>query len=148
MFTIKNRFVKLGVATDKFTKTLDENIKIQIRQAAREWLRAIILKVPVWTGTSVGSLKPLGAYLRVSIPIDPKVVRKGYGPSVGAGLQEFSFERHGNTWSFNFTEEVPHYLVNEYFNANLTGFHLKTPGPYRSFAAGEAAFDKYFFFYL
>jgi hypothetical protein len=39
--------------------------------------------------------------------------------------------------------------VNEYFNANATGkFHLITPGPYRSFAAGEAAFEAYVNQYL
>ena len=149
MFKIKARFSKLGIDTGRFTETLDTNMKEQIRQAAREWLRAVILKVPIWTGTSIGSLQPLGAYLRVAVPNNYKVVRPGMGPSAGRAQQEFKFKREGNVWSFEFTEEVPHYLVNEYFNVNATGkFHLTTPGPYRSFAAGEAAFTAYINAYL
>ena len=149
MFNIKMRASKLGIDTGKYTKTLDTNMKEQVRQAARAWLKAVILKVPIWTGTSMGSLQPLGAYLHVPVPKDYKVVRSGYGASVGRANQEFSFERTGNVWSFSFTEEVAHYLVNEYFNANSSGkFHLITPGPYRSFAAGEAAFEGYINQYL
>jgi hypothetical protein len=148
-FTIKMRYSKLGIDTGKFTATLDTDMKVQIKQAARAWLKAVILKVPIWTGTSRASLQPLGAYLKVAVPISPLVTRKGYGLSEGRAKQEFSFSRDGNVWSFEFTEEVAHYLVNEYFNANEGGkFHLKTPGPYRSFAAGEAAFNEYINTYL
>jgi len=148
-FTIKMRYSKLGIDTGRFTQTLDTNMKEQIRQAAREWLRAVILLVPVWTGTSKASLQPLGAYLKVAVPVSPVVNRKGFGLSQGRANQEFSFSREGNIWSFEFKEEVAHYLVNEYFNVNASGkFHLKTPGPYRSFAAGEKAFTKYIDTYL
>lgn len=148
MFTIKARFSKLGIDTGRYTKTLDTNMQEQIRQGAREWLRAVILKVPIWTGTSMGSLRPLGAYLRVAVPSNYEVVRKGYGPSVGKALQEFKFDKKDHIYTFSFTEEVPHYLVNEYFNANEQGFHLRNPGPYRSFAAGEKAFINYINTYL
>jgi hypothetical protein len=149
MLRIKARFAKLSLATNKYTATLDRNIQVQLRQGARAWLKAVILKVPIWTGTSMGSLQPLGAYLRVAVPNNYKVVRSGYGPSVGKASQEFKFERNGNVWSFSFTEEVPHYLVNEYYNVNASGhFHLITPGPYHSFAAGENAFIGYINKYL
>jgi hypothetical protein len=148
MFKIKARIAKLGIDTDKYNKTLDAAMQAQIRQAAREWLRAVILKVPIWTGTSMGSLQPLGAYLKVAVPNNYKVVRPGYGPSVGKSLQEFKFDHKDHIWSFSFTEEVPHYLVNEYFNVNAAGLHLITPGPYHSFAAGERAFEAYIDAYL
>lgn len=144
MIKINSLFQKLYVDTARFTETLDENIKTQIRQAAREWLKAVILKVPVWTGTSKASLQPLGAYLKVKVDINPVAVRKGYGLSEGRANQEFKFGREGNRWYFSFTEEVAHYLVNEYYNANvLQGLKLKTPGPYESFKAGERAFQQY-----
>lgn len=149
MFKIKARFSRLSISTSKYTATLDRNIQTQLRQAARAWLRAVILKVPIWTGTSMGSLQPLGAYLRVAVPNNPKVTRSGYGPGIGKSKQEFKFERNGNIWSFSFTESVPHYLINEYFNANASGhFHLITPGPYHSFTAGENAFIGYINKYL
>ncbi len=133
----------------RYTKTLDQAIQVQVRQAAREWLRAVILKVPVWTGTSVGSLQPLGNFLRVKVPNNPVAVRPGYGPSVGRANQEFKFERNGTTWSFSFTEGVAHYIVNEFYNVNDTGhFNLKNPGPYLSFKAGEIAFQSYIQKYL
>jgi len=148
MFQIKGQFVQLGIEIERYSKSLDAAISAQIRQAAREWLKAVILKVPIWTGTSMGSLQPLGAYLKVKVPDHYVAVRKGYGPSVGRANQEFSFSRKGYVWTFSFTEEVAHYLVNEYFNANLLGYKLITPGPYGSFYAGEVAFENYINEYL
>ena len=142
MFEINGTFQALKVETLKYNKSLDKAMQTQIRQAARAWLRAVILKVPVWTGTSRGTLKPLGAFLKVAVPINPVVTRPDMGPSVGAGQSEFSFLRKDNTWIFEFDLELVHYVINEYYDVS-NYIHLRTPGPYDSLQAGQAAFQAY-----
>lgn len=144
MFEIKGSFVQLSLDVQRYTRTLDEAMQVQLRQAAREWLRAVILRVPVWAGTSRGSLRPLGSYLRVAVPISPRVGPTATrGPSVGAGQSDFEFSspRKG-VYQFTFDEQVLHYRLNEFFD--MSGFlPLLTPTPWASFKAGETAFTRY-----
>lgn len=142
MFRVKGFFTTLTLNPQRYTKTLDGIMDVQLRQAARLWLRAVILKVPVWTGTSMGSLKPLGAFLRVAIPISPVAKRSGMGPEVGASKSTFTFGKQGTKYIFEFNEGVLHYTINEFFNVSPP-IHLKTPGPYDSFKAGNEAFQAY-----
>lgn len=132
----------------KFTKTLFDDIDTQIRQAARAWLRAILLSdlPPVWTGTARGSLKPLGQFLRVSVPINPVATRSGMGPGVGASQSSFSFER-GEISKFIWETEVLHYKINE-FNDVSHIIHLKHPVPWHSMEIGKRAFKDYIDTYL
>lgn len=133
-------FPKLDVK--KYTQALETQVETQMRQAAREWLRAVIPKVPIWTGTSQGTLQPLGRFLRFAIPITPVVNRPGKGPEVGANQSGFKFERRGHRFVFKFDTSVEYFIRNNFYNLNPP-FHLKTPGPYGAFEAGEAAFKRY-----
>jgi len=142
MIKLEGFSTALFIDINRFTKTLDAAMDVQLRQAARAWLRAVILKVPVWTGMSRGSLKPLGSFLRVKVPISPKAVRKGMGPGVGATQSAFKFGKEGNKYIFEFDEQVMQYTINEFFNVRPP-INLITPGPYGSFNAGADAFEKY-----
>ena len=129
----------------QYTKALFDALDIQVRQAARAWLRAIILsgRVPVWTGTARGSLLPLGQYLRVAVPISPiMAVRKGMGPSVGASLGQFQFVR-GYYSEFHFTSNVKHYAINELHDPRPLIHLIHEPIPWQSFDLGKKAFRQY-----
>lgn len=134
-------FPKLDVT--KYTEALEEAIETQIRQAAREWLRAVIPKVPVWTGTARGSLQPLGRFLRVAIPISPVARRKGMGPEVGASKGTFKFQRRGRRFVFTASSTVDHFIQNNFYQAPTPPFHLKEPTPWKAFEAGDEAFIRY-----
>jgi hypothetical protein len=142
MIQLKGFLAHLTLDPQRYTKTLDKYMEVQMRQAAREWLRAVIQKVPVWTGMSRGSLKPLGAFLRVAIPISPVEFRKGMGPEAGARRSTFFFGRKNTKYKFYFNENVLHYTMNEFFNVNPP-IHLIHPGQWHSFEAGEDAFEAY-----
>ena len=129
--------------TNKFTAALEKQIAVQMRQAAREWLRAVIPKVPVWAGTSRGSLQPLGRFLRVAVPISPVAERKGQGPEVGASQGAFNFSRTGHRFVFSATTHVPHFVQNNFYNAPNPPFHLRNQTPWLAFQAGDEAFKKY-----
>ena len=158
MIKVQGFYSRYTVDVTGFTKTTDGIMEIQMRQAAREWLRAVIVKVPVWTGMSRGSLKPLGAFLRVKVPISPVASRKGMGIAAGEKKSSFEFTKENGRYIFRFEENVAHYTVNEYYNANVsspevanpdkgkiggTGLNLKNPGPYGSFKAGGKAWQRY-----
>jgi len=142
MIQARGFFATLSIDIGRYTKTLDQTMDVQMRQAARAWLRAVILKVPVWTGMSRGSFKPLGAFLRVAIPISPVATRSGMGPDAGASLSSFSFGKEGTKYIFEFEDNVPHYAINEFYNVRPP-INLITPGPYGSFKAGQDAWDQY-----
>lgn len=144
MFEGRSTFVKQQLNVNRYTKSLDKAMEVQLRQAARAWLRAIIKNgvIPVWTGTSKGVFLPLGRYLRVAIPIKPVKQRKGYGPEVGASKSTFEFGKEGNKYFFEFLHDLGYLTNNEEKNMRPP-INLINPGPYRAFVKGQEAFDKY-----
>lgn len=123
-----------------FRKSVDAAMQTQLRMAAREWLRAVIPHVPVYTGMSRGTLQPLGRFLNVAIPIRPVAVRKGYSIETGAAASSFSFTKEGGSFYFTWTNEVLQYQINEFHRVPLP---LRHPTPWRSLTAGQRAFDAY-----
>lgn len=142
MFKFTGNLVQLNFNMVKFKKTLDETLKTQIRQAAREWLRAVIPKVPVWTGTARGTLSPLARILRVQNNISPVAFRRGWGPSVGEQFGTFSFEESGGTYSFDYEINLRYFQDNEFQKAPPK-YKLRNPTPWHAFKAGDAAFKAY-----
>lgn len=143
MMTFIGEFALLELDEKAFKKNLDYTIKTQIKQAARAWLRAVIPRVPVFTGTARGSLQPLGRFLRVAVPISPVANRENRGPSVGRENSSFVFHRDGPyLHTFEWNTEVVHFIINEY--NNMSGIlPLKNPTPWHAIKAGETAFNKY-----
>lgn len=123
-----------------FRKTVDAALQTQLRMAAREWLRAVIPRVPVYTGMSRGTLQPLGQFLRVAVPISPVASRPGYSIEGGAAASSFSFTKEGAYYYFTWNNEVLQYQINEFHRVPLP---LRHPTPWRSLDAGRRAFDAY-----
>lgn len=133
-------FTNLQFDAASYKKALHDTLEKEIRMAARAWLRAVIPRVPVYTGTARGSLQPLGRFLRVAVPISPVAKRKNMGPSVGSREQDFKFTSENGKYLFIFSSEVAHYKINEFYSVPLK---LRNPTPWLSFEAGRQAFDQY-----
>jgi hypothetical protein len=149
MLKTKIKLVYLKFDNAKFNKTLIENLETLSRQAARAWLRAVLLHVPTYTGEARGSLRPLGAFLRVAIPISPSSSRQaqyamshGHTADAGEGQGKFEFTIVGAKVSFSFSSDVMHYLINEFYDVS-DQIHLKEQVPWHSFAAGKLAYKNY-----
>jgi hypothetical protein len=145
MFKAFGNLKKLKFKSKAYTSALDEALQVQIRQAARAWLKAIIARglPPIYTGTARGTLKPLGQYLRVAVPLSPIVAyRKGKGPDVGASLGKFAFLARNFRYTFEWNTDLFYYHINEFFSF-VPGFHFRTPIPWHSMEIGEAAFLEY-----
>ncbi len=139
------RLKSINIDSKRFTETLYKELETIMRNATRAWLRSVIEHVPVYLGTSRGSLVPLGQYLRVAIPITPAAhahPRPGLGPEAGAAQGFFEFKRLQKKIQFSFKTNVAHYIINE-FTDPRPEIHLTHDAPWHSFQFGREAFDRY-----
>ena len=143
MLLFKGRVSFPRLDVESYTEAMEEVVRTQMRQAAREWLRAVIPRVPVWTGTSRGTLQPLGRFLKVAVPVAPVAVRPGMGPGVGAAKSHFSFPEREHRFYFQWNASVFHFVRNEFYQAPNPPFRLRHPTPWNAIVAGNAAFERY-----
>ena len=72
MLLFRGKLRKIKLKKQRLSKTLSERLNRIMREAAREFLRAAIPRVPVDTGMALGNLVPLGRFLNLRVPIYPK----------------------------------------------------------------------------
>lgn len=136
-----------------YTKKLDKTMGLIVREAARQWLRAILLSIPsrggfpVLTGAAKSTLVPLGRFLRVAVPVTPTVgVRdgryRGDRRAEGADSSEFEIvdDKNGgidNGYSFEWSSDLLHYYINEFYTSNVP------EAPWHTLEKGEQAFYDY-----
>lgn len=127
MLYFESSLSTLHVPRERLTKTLDRILGQIIREAAREWLRALVVEVPVQTGMAKGALQPLGRFLRVAVPIRP--IRKPYYSHLEGGEQTISFgaektefvikddKSNGGSfiYEFSWSTDVLHYWLSQYY---------------------------------
>lgn len=144
MIEFTTGFDILELDARKYTKTLDRALGQIIRNAAREWLRAVLKSVParggfpVLTGAAKSTLVPLGRFLRVAVPVNPV---KGDRRRLGESSQEFRIIDDKNNsgsfvYEFEWSTDLLHYYINEFFG--YIPF-----APWNTVEAGEKAFLAY-----
>jgi hypothetical protein len=136
------KLVYLKLDKGEFTKSVLEAVDTQNRQAARAWLKAVLIIVPTYTGMARGSLKPLGQFLRVAIPINPVAHRRGHSIATGEAKGSFQFSQGKPLATFSFRTDVAHFLINNYYDVSDI-IHLIEPVPWQAFKAGADAYDNY-----
>lgn len=144
MLEINFNFDIVELDIQRFNKTLDRVMGQIIREAAREWLRAILVSVParggfpVLTGAAKSTLAPVGRLLRVAVPISPvKGDRRAEGEA-STTLKIVDDRNNGGSfnYSFEWSTSLLHYYINE--------FYAYIPhAPWNTLEAGEAAFTAY-----
>jgi hypothetical protein len=147
---INLRLIYLKFNGNKLVKDIEDMLQRESRNAARAWLKAVLVKVPVWTGEARGSLRPLGAFLRVAVPISPssskwaqRAMLEGHTAEAGAAQGSFEFKTETKLRIvFEARTEVIHYLINEFHNVNPP-IHLIEPAPWLSHVAGKKAYLEY-----
>lgn len=155
MLFASNKLKKITFDVGGFTKTLDMRMGEVVREAARQWLRAVITSVPsardgdfpVYTGMAKASLIPLGRFLRVAVPVHPikqykdknmtKGIAAGRAPR-GGWVRDDHTHPMTFVYSFKWQSAVDHYETNELTDngwANLIAHR-----PWNTLEAGNAAF--------
>lgn len=144
MLEFNTNFDVLELDAKKYTRTLDRILGQIIREAAREWLRAVLKSVParggfpVLTGAAKSTLVPLGRFLRVAVPVNPV---KGDRRSLGLNSQHFKIiddKNNGGSfnYSFEWSTDLLHYFINEFYG-------YIPYAPWNTVEAGEQAFIEY-----
>jgi hypothetical protein len=122
-------------------RSLDEVYKEILIEGVKEWVMAVEMIVPNWSGESRASLRALASQVDIEIsafPVAGAPDRVSKGEAEGhAEIRTDNFK-----YSFSWKSQVFHFIYNESNNANAVGFHLIQPGPYHSMMAAESAFTK------
>jgi len=137
---VTGRFPGLRFDWARYSADFDAALRLQLRLAARAWLRAVILSVPSWTGQSRGSLQPIGRFIGITVPAPVSPTAPGDRSGLGRRQQAFNFTAAGGIYMMHWETHVPHYLINEYYQVDLPLLH---PTPWYSLEAGEQAWYAY-----
>ena len=133
---------------ERYQQLLKDQLGQAIADAAAEWLGATVSLIPVWSGASRGTFRPLASKIGLQILILPRafVERIGFGESNATG--EVTIDPSAGRFTFTYATTLAHLIYNEFSNANVTPdptlfARLLHPGPYRFQAAGEKAFREF-----
>lgn len=138
---------KLTLNVEAYKRDLSGQAEVEMKEAAKEFIRAAAPKVPVITGFAKGTLIPLaeasGAELLFTV-LDATRTEYYQGipksPETGALFgtpRERIFTREGNTFYFNYESSVIYYAIQDIY-------HYTSPtSPWGSFPAGQDAFITY-----
>ena len=130
-----------------FLQSTDTAAKSSVLSAAREWLKAVIQMVPVWTGQALGSVKYakgrsgtsaglfLGEYLKVQIPINPLHFRPNKNPRTGGLQGRYTFSSSRHQYRFTYQTNVIYYVIQDFFNIGVS-----PSAPWNSMQYGREAF--------
>lgn len=109
---------------EKFTETLDKEMRIILRGAVKEYVRTLIHAIrraphtmgdtfPIQTGEAKASLRPIARFARVALPIRPAPKRPDH-TSRGESKGHFEFTSEDYQYRFTWSTDVEHFLINEF----------------------------------
>jgi len=140
MFKVRLKIPRYTIEKEKYMAALKAKLEVQVRQAARDFVKAAIENIPVDTGQARGTFLPLARALNISIPIDGNGV-KGKNQTTGASEQNkliFKFETTKTLVKFEVDVQLFYFWVNDIFG-HPSGAHP----PWESIEEGFKAFMKY-----
>lgn len=133
---------------DEYQRLMKDQLGQAIAEAAAEWLGATVPLIPVWSGASRGTFRPLASKIGLQILILPRafVERIGFGESQATG--QVTIDPSAGRFTFSYSTTLAHLVYNEFNNANVSPdptlfARLLNPGPYRFQEAGEKAFREF-----
>lgn len=125
----------------------DTFVRETIEGAAREWVRAAIDIIPVWSGASRATLQALASAVNVPVPISPKASapnRIGLGRLYSRG----GIEKDGRaSYNFYYETSLRYLIANETQRVKPRTYGLFSrliePTPYKFREAGDKAAQAY-----
>jgi hypothetical protein len=155
-FTYKFNIPRINV--DRYRNELDKSMREAVAQAVMEWLDAVLMEIPVWSGASRATFIKLGMQIGMNIPVAPasgnwahglftsRIDRRGEGLSQSTGKVEH--DKAKGRYVFIYGTTLPWLIWNEYHNANVEPdptlfYRVLKEGPYNFQAKGAEAFKKF-----
>lgn len=131
-----------------YLSRLDKVLTDAIQNAAREWLHATVVEVPVWSGASAATFLKLAAAVAFPLGVSPITGVKSRVPiGTANSTGSLDLDKSAGRYTFTYGTTLAHLIYNEFNNANAnpdpTLFaYLHEPGPYNFGAKGKDAFDR------
>jgi len=151
------------IEVSHFMQKLEAVLVREQKNAVAAWAKAVIAKIPVYTGTAHGTFAPVNRVIQRTVfkkvsPVDAQArakVRRGtniqgthYQLGFTAGRQYSMSDAYHTvstfqqTYIFEFVNDLPYILWNEIQPAP-SWLNLKSSPPWHALAAGLAAFTRY-----
>jgi hypothetical protein len=132
-----------------FINHLNEEMTETTKEAAKSWLRTVVVNIPIWSRASIATFNALaesvGFPLNVGTPVS-NVDRLGLGLSTGRGGLRIEKNK---SWKFFYETDLRYLAWNE-FNKPKKGdgsgwysTHRDGPGPLRFIDSGTADFESF-----
>ncbi len=132
-----------------YKKALDKQMREALAQGLMEWLNAVLVEVPLWSGASRATFVKLAQKIDMQIPVSG-------GPApfdrtvegLAASTGELVADIGSGQYTFTYGTSLPWLVWNEYHNANIDPDPtkwpppavLRKPGPYEFQVKGAAVF--------
>lgn len=137
-----------SISRDRYLQLMRDQLGQAIADAAAEWLGATVPLIPVWSGASRGTFRPLASKIGLQILILPRAFteRISFGEHNATG--DVTIDAAAGRFTFSYSTTLAHLIYNEFNNANETPdptllFKLINPGPYNFQQVGEKAFREF-----
>lgn len=139
---LKATFKAPRINLTKYRKQLQTELGEALAEATFRWLSETADKIPVYSGASKATFIPLANEISLQLAIAP-IVRSRIPLGLAHGDGEIITDPVSGRFTFTYYTDLFYLVYNEYHNANLVGFHLRNPGPYRFQEAGRKAFEEF-----
>lgn len=128
----KARFRGLEFDLAAYLISLEDQMQLQLEEAAREWLAAVTGRVPLWSGMARGSLLKIAHLANGRIVVSPLKAKSRVAKGEILGDAEIKAETP--EFYFKVSTRVPHYVEQESRNVGIS-----PSAPWKSFEAGNTA---------
>lgn len=155
-FRMRLRLTDIKLDPNKWSKAVDEAIQRLVKKAAVEWLKAVIKKIPVYSGFAKGSIANaegfngnLSRYLREAVSISPvkNAPKWYYHPGRSGRIRKtaenagqfahYTFTSGQHKFGFFFRSDVVHLIINNFFKS------VSPTSDWQALEAGRKAFSHY-----
>jgi len=143
--TFDYTLVSIDVA--KYTKLMDNSLSEDLDKGGSNWLDAVVMAIPIWSGASHGTLLKLANKIGMTVSTSGHSSMPGMlGPAAGASASYATRIDNKGLHTLEYGTSLWHLVYNEYNNANANPSagrlfaQLKQPGPYGFQGQGGAAF--------
>ena len=139
----RGTFELLSFDLNSYHERLDAYFEREVLEGARRFLGVATTNIPVWSGASLGTFKPLAREANYPILLSSQPgARNSSPPPTSVG--EIVTDKRRGLYSFEYSTDLAHLVFNEFHNANITPDatlfgRLLTPGPYGAMAKGQQA---------
>jgi hypothetical protein len=145
MLTCKVQISKITFNREGYLDQMRTAIKRQLRLGVAAWLRAVLERVPTYSGMARSSLKPIGDYVNVEVTIGQQIrVDHTRNPELGEAMgmkPSQAFQGNQYVYTFNYTVLIPHFAFNDENASGAVNQQIQTP--WHSMEAGKEAFQKF-----